>query len=140
MKLADLANPRIPALAPDATLEQALFFMAEASTDLAFVISNDRPVGMVSSEELNRQVNAHNGHACVRDVMDTNALWFYGDWDAEDAVKVMSEHEARKAIVRDRNGFLLGCVDFACLIPAAARPSELITRVDEFDFGFVRLL
>lgn len=123
MKIELLADPEIPVVSTSMTVAQGLASLDAQRYPYAFVVSAGRPIGWFSKDDAQRRLGAGADAetTTVGELMRWNVNWFYSDWDSAEVASAMVEKGIDHAVIRDRNGDILGFVEAANLIRSRSR-------------------
>ncbi len=115
----DVMSTDVKLADPGMSLKQAATLMRDGDFGVMPVGENDRLVGVITDRDITvRAVAAGKdpSSATVREAMSEGVRWCYEDASAEEAAKIMSEHQIRRLPVINRDKRLVGMVsigDFA---------------------------
>ena len=133
-KLKEVMSRDVKVISPDATIREAARKMLEGDFGMMPVGENDRMIGAISDRDIAIRgvAEGKDPNTRVREVMSEGITWAYEDDSAEDAAKIMSEHQIRRLPVVNSDKRLVGIValgDFAVesseIEPAAEALSEI---------------
>ncbi len=128
MQVREVMTTDVKLASPSMTLKEAAQLMRDGDFGVLPVGENDRLVGVVTDRDITvRAVAAGKdpSSATVREAMSEGVRWVYEDASAEEAARIMSEHQIRRLPVINRDKRLVGIVavgDFA-VEGSALRPA-----------------
>jgi CBS domain-containing protein len=113
-------GPQIWSVAPDATVFDAIALMARKSVGAVLVISEGRPVGIVSERDYARKVilqGRSSKDTRVLDIMTVGLVTVTPGNTIDECMRIMTHHRIRHLPVIDR-GDLVGIVSIGDLVNA----------------------
>lgn len=134
MKIKDLMAVDVPALDPDATLEEAAAVMDAGRTGVLPIVEKGRVAGVVTDRDIVVRALAKGltpDETAVGDIMTYELVYCREDDDTQVAEELMARHGVKRVLVLDRDGGLRGLVSHDWLnsrAPAAALLLEEASR------------
>ena len=138
MKIQEIMTKDPATVTPGTTVRDAAKLMQREDTGILPVVEsegNKRLVGVVTDRDITvRAVAAGKdpSSATVREAMSEGVRWVYEDASAEEAARIMSEHQIRRLPVINRDKRLVGIVavgDFAVESSALRPAAEAMSGV-----------
>src|SRR5690349_8319555 len=107
MKIAEIMTPDVQCIRPDDSLVEAASLMRQLDVGVLPVCENEKLIGMITDRDIavravadGRDPNATK----VRDTMSPGIIYYVReDQDVEDAVRIMEQHQIRRAPVMSRD-------------------------------------
>lgn len=130
MKIKELMAVDVPALDPDASLEEAAALMDAGRTGILPIVENGRVAGVVTDRDIVVRALAKGlapDDTAVGDIMTYELVCCHEEDDARVAAELMARHGVKRVLVLDREGCLRGLVSHDWLTaraPGAARLLE----------------
>lgn len=118
MTIECFADSETPLLTPLMSVSEAVDSLRRQATPYGFVVSAGHPVGVFFPEDVLPRLDAVGAIADqsrVCEWMDPKVTWFYSDWECVEVVVSMVERGVDLALIRDRNGVIIGFIDRALL-------------------------
>ncbi len=107
----------LPTLAPQATIAEAVFAMAENHSNCIVVVDKGRPLGLLTERDVVRLYHNHaTRQAPLAGVMTLNPICINAHTSVTDAAQLMHEHSIRHLPVLDERGQLVGLVTEADML------------------------
>lgn len=134
MKIKDLMAVDVPALDPDASLEEAAALMDAARTGVLPIVENGRVAGVVTDRDIVVRALAKGlspDETAVADIMTYELVCCREDDDTRVAEELMARHDVKRVLVLGPDGGLRGLVSHDWLTarsPAAALLLEQASR------------
>lgn len=113
MKIREIMTPAVQCVRPDDTLVEAAGVMRELDVGVVPVCENRDLVGMLTDRDIAiRAVAAglNPDRTVVRDIMTPHVIFVYEDDNLDAAVRMMEDHQIRRAPVMSRDNRLVGIV------------------------------
>jgi CBS domain-containing protein len=127
MKIKDLMAVDVPALDPDASLEEAAALMDAGRTGVLPIVENGRVAGVVTDRDIVVRALAKGlapDETAVGDIMTYELVSCHEDDDVQVAEELMARHDVKRVLVLDPDGGLRGLVSHDWL--AARAPSTAL--------------
>jgi CBS domain-containing protein len=136
MKIREIMTPDAQCVGPDETLVDAAGLMRQLDVGVLPVCDGGDVVGMVTDRDITIRAVAEGrqpGTTKVREVMSPGRVSVYEDQDVDEAVRVMEEHQVRRAPVMNREQKLVGIVSLGDIAvdASAALSGEALKRVSQ---------
>lgn len=134
MKIKDLMAVDVPALDPDASLEEAAALMDAGRTGVVPIVENGRVAGVVTDRDIVVRALAKGlspDETAVADIMTYELVTCREEDDTQVAEELMARHDVKRVLVLDSDGGLRGLVSHDWLTarsPAAALLLEQASR------------
>lgn len=107
----------LPTLAPQATVAEAVFAMAEHRCSCVIVVTAGKPVGMLTERDVVRLYHHHSTRQqAVAQVMTPDPICITARTPVIQAAELMHQRQIRHLPVVDEQGFLVGLVGEADLL------------------------
>src|SRR3954465_6809905 len=114
MKIAEIMTPDVQCIRPDNSLVEAAGLMRQLDVGVVTGCEGDKVVGMLTDRDIAIRAVAEGrdpNRAKVRDTMSPGIVYYVrDDQDVEDAVRIMEQHQIRRAPVLNRDEKLVGIV------------------------------
>ena len=113
MKIREIMTPAVQCVRPGDNLVEAAGVMRELDVGVVPVCDNHELVGMLTDRDIAVRAVAEGcdpNRTFVRDVMSPHVVFVYEDDDIDAVVKLMEEHQVRRAPVMNREQKLTGIV------------------------------
>jgi CBS domain-containing protein len=114
MKIAEIMTPDVQCVAPEDNLVEAASLMRQLDVGILPVCEGDKVVGILTDRDIAIRAVADGrdpNQAKVRETMSPGIVYFVrDDQDVEDAVRIMEQHQIRRAPVLNREEKLVGIV------------------------------
>lgn len=113
MKIHEIMTPAVQCVRPGDNLVEAAGVMRELDVGVVPVCDNHELVGMLTDRDIAVRAVAEGcdpNRTFVRDIMSPHVVFVYEDDDIDAVVKLMEEHQIRRAPVMNREKKLTGIV------------------------------
>jgi CBS domain-containing protein len=114
MKIREIMTPDVQCVQPGDTLVEAASLMRQLDVGVVPVCENDEVVGMLTDRDIAIRAVAEGRDptkTIVRDTMTPGIVYHVlEDQDVEDAIRIMEQHQIRRAPVMNRERKLVGIV------------------------------
>lgn len=113
MKIREIMTPDVQCIGPDEVLVEAAALMRQLDVGALPVCDKDNVIGMITDRDITiRAVAAGRdpSRTCVRDVMSPGIIYVLDEQELDDAIRVMEQHQVRRAPVMTRERVLVGIV------------------------------
>jgi CBS domain-containing protein len=113
MKIREIMTPAVQCVRPDDNLVEAAAVMRELDVGVVPVCDAQSLVGMLTDRDIAIRAVAEGSDpnsTFVREVMSPHVVFVYEDDSVDHAVKLMEEHQIRRAPVMSREKRLTGIV------------------------------
>lgn len=137
MGLLRIARTPLVAVAPEATVKEAVRTMAQESIGAIGVTERNTLVGIFSGRDLMLRVVLEQRdpeRTRMRDVMTSPVETIHRDSTADDALKIMLEKHIRHLPIIDRDGTLCGMISMRSLLHD--KVEELTVQLDSLEAYF----
>ncbi len=118
MKISELLSQNVTCVSPQTTVLETAQTMKILDAGMLPVCDQDRLVGTVTDRDITIRAVAKGcdaKHTPIADVMTEEAVYCYDDQDADEAARLMWEHEVRRLPVLNREGRLVGIISLGDL-------------------------
>ena len=123
MNVNDIMSSKVMSCSPEASLAQAAILMWESDCGSIPVVSDDRPVGIITDRDIAMCCALNNrapGELSVLIITADRALYTCSTTDTiEDALAVMKDKKVRRLPVVDKDGRLAGMLSIDDIISSA---------------------
>lgn len=131
-RLVDIMRPRVPCVCEDTPMSAVIDLLAAHKASFAAVVdSDDRPMGVITPEEIFRQLSLEasgKGGNTARDAMSRWVVCLDGDNLAENAVSVLAHGNAQCIVVVSESGQVLGLVTSHELVRWMGARTDIVPR------------
>ena len=113
MKIREIMTPDAQCVGPDETLVDAASLMRQLDVGVLPVCTDGDVVGMITDRDIAIRAVAEAkdaGTTKVGEIMSPGSVCVFDDQDVSDAVRVMEEHQIRRAPVMNRERGLVGII------------------------------
>lgn len=114
MKIAEIMTPDVQCIGPDDTLVDAAILMRQMDVGALPVCETGKLVGMLTDRDIAIRAVAEGrdpNNTRVRDTMSPGIVYYVrDDQEVDDAIRVMEQHQVRRAPVMDRHEKLVGII------------------------------
>jgi CBS domain-containing protein len=114
MKIREIMTPNVQCVQPGDTLTEAASLMRQLDVGGLPVCEHDKVIGMITDRDIAIRAVADGrdpNQATVRETMSPGIVYYVlEDQDVEDAIRVMEQHQIRRAPVMNRDEKLVGIV------------------------------
>jgi|SRR3954470_7058661 CBS domain-containing protein len=136
MKIREIMTPDAQCVRPDETLVDAASLMRQLDVGVLPVCDGENVVGMITDRDIAIRAVAdarHPATTMVREIMSPGTIVVYDDQDVDDAVRIMEEHQIRRAPVMNREDELIGIVSLGDIAVDASTDlcGEVLKRVSQ---------
>jgi CBS domain-containing protein len=136
MKIREIMTPDAQCIRPDETLVDAASLMRQLDVGVLPVCDDDSVVGMLTDRDIAIRAVADSrdpGRTLVHEIMSAGTIFVYDDHDVEEAVRVMEQHQIRRAPVLNREKKLVGIVSLGDIAvdASAALSGEVLKFVSQ---------
>jgi len=121
MQLKDFINYRVETVSPDDTLQRAAEKMRDLDVGSMPVCSRGQLIGVVTDRDITVRATARGDDPMVTkvsEVMTPEVIWCRVDDSAEEAARLMQEHQIRRLFVLNENDELVGVTSLGELATA----------------------
>lgn len=125
MRIKDVMEVDVEAVASEASLDEAAFIMRSAGVGSLPVLDEERLVGVISARDIVERAVAAGldlSATAVRDIMTAGVLSCGESGDPAEAASLMERHRLRRVYVVDDNGDLSGMLARAVLASLETPP------------------
>jgi CBS domain-containing protein len=126
------------AIAPDASVYQALQLMAQKNVGALVVMEADRVAGLISERDYARKIvlkGKFSKDVPVREIMNADVVHVGPGEDIETAMELMTNHRVRHLPVFD-NGRLIGIISIGDIVKAIIQhKEEIIGQLEDYIKG-----
>lgn len=136
MKIREIMTPDAQCIRPDETLVDAASLMRQLDVGVLPVCDDDSVVGMLTDRDIAVRAVAEArdpSNTLVREIMSPGTICVRDDDPVEDAVRIMEEHQIRRAPVLNRDNKLVGIVSLGDIAvdASAALSGEVLKFVSQ---------
>jgi len=136
MKIREIMTPDAQCIRSDETLVDAASLMRQLDVGVLPVCDDDVVVGMLTDRDIAiRAVAESRDPSCtlVHEIMSPGTIFVYDDHDVQEAVRVMEDHQIRRAPVLNREKKLVGIVSLGDIAvdAGAALSGEVLKFVSQ---------
>lgn len=136
MKIREIMTPDAQCVGPDETLVDAASLMRQLDVGVLPVCAETKVVGMITDRDITVRAVADArdpGATKVREIMSPGSVSVFEDDDVDEAVRVMEEHQVRRAPVFNHEERLVGIVSLGDIAvdASAALSGEALKRVSQ---------
>ena len=136
MKIREIMTPDAQCVSPDETIVDAAALMRQLDVGVLPVCDEHDVVGMITDRDIAIRAVAEArtpSDTKVREIMSPGTVFVYEDQDVDDVVRVMEEHQIRRAPVMSRDRKLIGIVSLGDIAvdASAALSGEALKRVSQ---------
>jgi CBS domain-containing protein len=114
VKIAEIMTPDVQCIGPDDTLVEAASVMRQLDVGALPVCEGDKLIGMLTDRDIAIRAVADGrdpNTTKVRDTMSPGIVYYVReDQEVDDAIRVMEQHQVRRAPVMNRHEKLVGIV------------------------------
>jgi CBS domain-containing protein len=129
---------QVYAVAPDATVYEALQRMAEENVGALMVMEGERMVGLISERDYARKIvlkGKISKDVAVREIMSTQMVTIGPDQDVEGCMELMTDKRVRHLPVFDA-GRLIGLISIGDIVNTIIRhKEEIIEQLEDYIKG-----
>jgi CBS domain-containing protein len=129
---------QVYAVAPDATVYEALQQMAEENVGALMVMEGERMVGLISERDYARKIvlkGKFSKDVAVREIMSTQMVTIGPDEDVEGCMELMTDRRVRHLPVFD-DGRLIGLISIGDIVNTIIRhKEEIIEQLENYIKG-----
>ena len=136
MKIREIMTPDAQCVGPEESLVDAASLMRQLDVGVLPVCEEGDVIGMITDRDIAIRAVAnsrHPGTTKVREIMSPGSVWVFEDQDVDEAVRLMEEHQIRRAPVMNRENRLVGIVSLGDIaVDASVKLSgEALKRVSQ---------
>jgi CBS domain-containing protein len=136
MKIREIMTPDAQCIRPDETLVDAASLMRQLDVGVLPVCDDEAVVGMLTDRDIAVRAVADArdpSTTLVREVMSPGTIFVFDDHNVEEAVRVMEQHQIRRAPVLNREKKLVGIVSLGDIAvdASAALSGEVLKYVSQ---------
>jgi CBS domain-containing protein len=136
MKIREIMTPDAQCVGPDETLVDAASLMRQLDVGVLPVCADTKVVGMITDRDITVRAVADArdpGSTKVHEIMSPGTVSVFEDDDVDEAVRVMEEHQVRRAPVFNHEDRLVGIVSLGDIAvdASAALSGEALKRVSQ---------
>jgi predicted transcriptional regulator len=120
----------------DATVAKAAKVMCQEGVGSVIILQHNRPIGIVTEEDINCKVVAKDlkpSKVHVNDIMSTPLITVSADKTVGDAAQMMVKHRVRRLPVVDDDDRVIGIVTVRDLLTVSNELNELLTDLIEIN-------
>ena len=114
MKIAEIMTPDVQCIGPDDTLVDAAGLMRQLDVGALPVCADEKLIGMLTDRDIAIRAVADGrdpNTTKVRDTMSPGIVYYVrDDQEVDEAIRVMEQHQVRRAPVMNRHEKLVGIV------------------------------
>jgi signal-transduction protein with cAMP-binding, CBS, and nucleotidyltransferase domain len=134
--LREVMNRRLTTIGIDATAAKAAKAMCHDEVGSVIILDHNKPIGIVTEEDLACKVVAHDlrpSTVHVNDIMSTPLITVSADKTVGDAAKMMVKHKVRRLPIVDEHRKVIGIVTVRDLLAVSNEQNDLLMDLIEIN-------